>query len=73
METEKQEIDIHAIPDIHEIAVKESSAQDFEDSIKECVEVEKVAVELDTEAQHHSSEASDTKTNSDPTEEVRAP
>ncbi|RVX08923.1 Retrovirus-related Pol polyprotein from transposon RE2 [Vitis vinifera] len=69
METEKQEIDIHAIPDIHEIAVKESSAQDFEDSIKECVEVEKVAVELDTEAQHHGSEASDTKTNSDPTEE----
>eukprot|EP00261_Vitis_vinifera_P027156 XP_010660862.1 PREDICTED: golgin subfamily B member 1 isoform X4 [Vitis vinifera] len=69
METEKQEIDIHAIPDIHEIAVKESSAQDSEDSIKECVEVEKVAVELDTEAQHHGSEASDTKTNSDPTEE----
>ncbi|XP_034705824.1 uncharacterized protein LOC117929600 isoform X5 [Vitis riparia] len=74
METEKQEIDIHAIPDLSFSSfggetVKESSAQDFDDSIKECVEVEKVAVELDTEAQHHGSEASDTKTNSDPTEE----
>ena len=78
MEAEKQEIEIHAIPDLSFSTfggemVKERSAQEFDGSIKECADVEQVAVELETEAQCIGREASDTKTNCGPTEEVRAP
>lgn len=53
--------------------VKDSSDQGFVGSIKECDEVEKVAVELEIDAECIGSEASDTIKNSGLIEEVRAP